>query len=89
MGTLSDEGAESLLNCPAISELDFLFFHDNYLSEEIIQQFSQIGTFLDSVPDEQSSQQLPRDGKLHILPGRHKEEKEYSYLHGRYCSVAE
>lgn len=88
MGTLSDTGAEILLNCAAISELDILNLSENFLSEEIVQQFSQIGTLLQLVPVEQLSQQLALNGKLHIVADRQKDEED-SYIHSRYCSVAE
>lgn len=42
MGTLSDKGAEALLNSSEINELDILNVHDNYLSDEMIQRLSQL-----------------------------------------------
>ena len=32
MGSLDDEGAEALLNCPAINNLDTLNISENYLT---------------------------------------------------------
>lgn len=40
MGTLTDEGAEALLNCRAIHQLDTLDISENCLSDEIIKQLS-------------------------------------------------
>lgn len=42
MGTLTDEGAEALLNCPAINQLHTLNVAKNYLSTNMIQQLSQL-----------------------------------------------
>jgi hypothetical protein len=36
MGTLTDEGAEILLNCPAINQLDILNLSQNCLSGEML-----------------------------------------------------
>ncbi|MFN6460998.1 MAG: STM4015 family protein [Nostoc sp. DedVER02] len=69
MGTLSDAGAEELLNCPAINYLDILNVSENFLSQEIIEKFSSLD--------------------VHVLASNQKEEDEDSYIHGRYCSVAE
>lgn len=89
MGTLSDAGAEILLNCAAIKELDILNLSENFLSEDMVQRFSQIGTVQQLVDFEQFPQQLALDGKLHIVADRQKNEDWDSYIHGRYCSVAE
>ncbi|KJH73239.1 STM4015 family protein [Aliterella atlantica] len=89
MGTLSDAGAEILLNCAAISELDILNLSENFLSEDMVQRFSQIGTVQQLVDFEQFPQQLAPDEKLHIVADRQKDEDEDSYVHNRYCSVAE
>jgi hypothetical protein len=40
MGTLTDEGAEALLNCRAIHQLDTLDISENCLSDEMIKQLS-------------------------------------------------
>ncbi|MGD1910767.1 MAG: HEAT repeat domain-containing protein [Rivularia sp. (in: cyanobacteria)] len=42
MGTLIDPGAEALLNCSAIHQLDTLDISDNYLTDEIVQRFNQL-----------------------------------------------
>lgn len=42
MGTLTDEGAEALLNYPAINQLHTLNVAKNYLSTNMIQRFSQL-----------------------------------------------
>ncbi|MDZ8105317.1 MAG: STM4015 family protein [Nostoc sp. DedQUE12a] len=40
MGTLIDAGAEELLNCSAINNLDILNISENFLSQEMIEKFS-------------------------------------------------
>ena len=40
MGTLTDAGAEELLNCSAINNLDILNISENFLSQEMIEKFS-------------------------------------------------
>ncbi|MBN3898238.1 MAG: STM4015 family protein [Nostoc sp. NOS(2021)] len=40
MGTLSDAGAEELLNCSAINNLDILNISESFLSQEMIEKFS-------------------------------------------------
>ncbi|MEH1895558.1 MAG: STM4015 family protein [Nostoc sp.] len=42
MGTLSDAGAEELLNCSAINNLDILNISENFLSQEMIEKFSEL-----------------------------------------------
>lgn len=42
MGTLTNKGAEVLLNCPEISKLKILNISENYLSNEIVNQFQQL-----------------------------------------------
>ena len=42
MGSLTDEGAEILLNCPAIHELDTLDISDNCLSNEMIEKINNL-----------------------------------------------
>ena len=42
MGTLGDEGAEALLNCPAMHQLDTLNVDDNCLSDEMVDQMKQL-----------------------------------------------
>lgn len=42
MGTLSDLGAEVLLNCSAVNQLDTLDVSANFLSDEMIAQLSQL-----------------------------------------------
>ncbi|MEH2327417.1 MAG: STM4015 family protein [Nostoc sp.] len=69
MGTVSDAGAEELLNCSAINNLDILNISENFLSQEMIDKFSGLD--------------------VRVLASNQKEEDEDSYIHGRYCSVAE
>ncbi|BBD70350.1 GUN4 domain protein [Nostoc commune NIES-4072] len=69
MGTLSDAGAEGLLNCSAINNLDILNISENFLSQAMIEKFSELD--------------------VRVLANNQKEEDEDSYIHGRYCSVAE
>ncbi|BAY10074.1 STM4015 family protein [Calothrix sp. NIES-2098] len=69
MGTLSDAGAEALLNCEAINYLDILNVSESFLSQEVIQKLSNLD--------------------VRVLANNQKEEDEDSYLHGRYCSIAE
>ncbi|MEH2176958.1 STM4015 family protein [Nostoc sp.] len=42
MGTLSDAGAEELLNCSAINNLDILNISENFLSQAMIEKFSEL-----------------------------------------------
>ncbi|MEH2184404.1 STM4015 family protein [Nostoc sp.] len=69
MGTLSDAGAEELLNCQAINYLDILNVSESFLSQEIIEKLSSLD--------------------VHVLANQQKEENDDSYIHSRYCSVAE
>ncbi|MEH2224265.1 HEAT repeat domain-containing protein [Nostoc sp.] len=41
VGNLGYKGAECLLNCPSIRQLDTLDITDNYLTDEIIKEFNQ------------------------------------------------
>ncbi|MDZ7966157.1 MAG: STM4015 family protein [Nostoc sp. DedSLP03] len=69
MGTLSDTGAEELLNCEAINYLDILNVSESFLSQEMIEKLSGLD--------------------VRVLASNQKEEDDDSYIHGRYCSVAE
>ncbi|MEH2074011.1 MAG: STM4015 family protein [Nostoc sp.] len=69
MGTLSDGGAEELLNCEAINYLDILNVSESFLSQEVIQKLSSLD--------------------MRLLASNQKKEDDDSYIHGRYCSVAE
>lgn len=69
MGTLSDAGAEELLNCEAINYLDILNVSESFLSQEMIDKLSGLD--------------------VRVLANHQKEEDDDSYIHGRYCSVAE
>jgi hypothetical protein len=42
MGTLSDRGAEELLNCSGVNTLDILNVSENFLSDEVIKRLSQL-----------------------------------------------
>lgn len=42
MGYLTDEGAEALLNCPAIHQLDTLDISDNCLSNEMVERLNDL-----------------------------------------------
>ncbi len=42
MGTLGDEGAKALLNCPAINQLDTLNVSDNCLTGQMVTQLKQL-----------------------------------------------
>ncbi len=42
MGSINDEGAEALLNCPFIKNLDTLDVSDNYLSDEMVERLKQL-----------------------------------------------
>lgn len=42
LGTLGDEGAEALLACPLLGNLEFLDLHHHYMSEGMIQRFQQL-----------------------------------------------
>lgn len=89
MGTLSDSGAEVLLHCSAIHQLDLINLSENFLSEKMVQQFSQIGKLQQLVIVAHFSRQLAPNIKLHIIASGQKEEDDDSYIHSRYCSVAE
>nr|WP_322714978.1 STM4015 family protein [Nostoc sp. ChiSLP03a]MDZ8216263.1 STM4015 family protein [Nostoc sp. ChiSLP03a] len=69
IGTLSDAGAEQLLNCEAINYLDILNVSESFLSEEMIEKLSGLD--------------------VRVLASNQKHEDDDSYIHGRYCSVAE
>ncbi|BAY74520.1 leucine rich repeat variant [Nostoc linckia NIES-25] len=69
MGTLSDAGAEELLNCEAINYLDILNVSESFLSQEMIEKLSGLD--------------------VRVLANHQKKEDDDSYIHGRYCSVAE
>ncbi|MGF1990600.1 MAG: STM4015 family protein [Nostoc sp. ZfuVER08] len=69
MGTLSDAGAEELLNCEAINYLDILNVSESFLSQEMIEKLSGLD--------------------VRVLASNQKHEDDDSYIHGRYCSVAE
>lgn len=53
-GTLGDEGAEALLNCPAVSRLDTLNVTENYLSEEMIEQLNHLN--IEVIADDQKEE---------------------------------
>ncbi|MGD1910769.1 MAG: HEAT repeat domain-containing protein [Rivularia sp. (in: cyanobacteria)] len=42
MGSINDEGAAALLNCPFINNLDTLDVSDNYLSDEMVERLKQL-----------------------------------------------
>ncbi|WP_413201250.1 STM4015 family protein [Nostoc piscinale] len=69
MGTLSDSGAEELLNCEAINYLDILNVSESFLSEEMVEKLSNLN--------------------VRVIATDQKEEEDDSYIHSRYCSVAE
>ncbi len=83
MGTLSDEGAEKLINCPAISQLDILNVSENFLSPTTIQKLEHLAATIEQYPN------LGSEATVQVLADRQKDVEEDSYLHGRYCSVAE
>jgi hypothetical protein len=83
MGTLSDEGAEILLKCAAISQLDILNVSENFLSPPTIQKLQQLEATIG-----QLHPNLALEVTVQVLADRQKEYED-SYLHGRYCSVAE
>lgn len=84
MGTLSNEGAEKLINCPAISQLDILNVSENFLSPPIVQKLEHLAATI-----EQISPNFGSEVTVQVLADRQKGVEEDSYLHGRYCSVAE
>jgi hypothetical protein len=73
MGTLSDVGAEKLLNCSAVENLDILNLSDNFISEEMV----------DRLCDRLSK------SDVRVLVDRQEKENDDSYIHGRYCTVTE
>lgn len=84
MGTLSDEGVETLIKCAAISQLDILNVSENFLSPPTIQKLQQLENTIG-----QLFPSLVSEVTVQVLADRQKQEYEDSYLHGRYCSVAE
>ena len=44
MGTLGDEGAEILLGCSAVNNLDILNVDDNFISEAMLQKLTKLQT---------------------------------------------
>ncbi len=83
MGTLSDEGAEKLIKCAAISQLDILNVSKNFLSPAMIQKLEHLAATIEQYPN------LGSEVTVQVLADRQKDLEEDSYLHGRYCSVAE
>lgn len=73
MGTLSDVGAEQLLNCSAISNLDILNLSDNFISEEMVKKICDRLSKFD----------------VRVLVDRQEKENDDTYIHGRYCTVTE
>jgi hypothetical protein len=55
LGTLSDEGAAKLLDCPAIRDLEILNVSESYLSGALIDQLRSLG--IQVIADEQRSQE--------------------------------
>lgn len=84
MSTLSDEGVETLIKCAAISQLDILNVSENFLSPPTIQKLQQLENTIG-----QLFPSLVSEVTVQVLADRQKQEYEDSYLHGRYCSVAE
>ena len=48
LGTLGDEGAEHLLNCPKITQLKKLDIHYHYCSDAIVNKLKQLGIEIDA-----------------------------------------
>ncbi|AVH71461.1 hypothetical protein [Nostoc sp. 'Lobaria pulmonaria (5183) cyanobiont'] len=53
VGTLGYKGAEYLLNCPSVRQLDPLDITDNYLTDKIIENFAQLD--IEVIAERQSS----------------------------------
>lgn len=54
LGTLTDKGGKALINCPELSGLEKLDLHYHYLSDEMIDQFRQLGINVD-IDDKQDA----------------------------------
>ena len=79
LGTLGIEGAEALLNCPAINELDTLNISKNWLANfpEIINQLLQLDC------------EVIIEGQDSYDPNQQFEDEDVAYEYRRYCSVRE
>ncbi len=60
MGTLGDEGAQALLDCPAVRKLEKLDLHYHFLSKKMRQSLSQSGINVD-ISDPQGEYADPED----------------------------
>lgn len=74
MGNLTDEGAQMLLNCSAISQLKILNISDNYLHDDIIERFQRLDI-------EEVIATTDQDRLM-----EYEDDQDYFY---RYCSVTE
>jgi Leucine Rich repeat len=76
MGTLSDAGAEALLDIPDANQLKILNVSENFLSDEMIIRLSQLGCHVlaNNQKDEYEYDEEEYD-EIEFIP--------------RYCSVAE
>lgn len=59
LGTLGDEGAEALLNCPAVNHLDILNVADNFLSDEMVERLKQLD--IEVIVDDQKDEEDEED----------------------------
>ncbi len=59
MGSIDDEGAAALLNCPSIKNLDTLDISDNYLSDEMVERLKQLD--IEVIADRQDPNYLNYD----------------------------
>jgi hypothetical protein len=59
LGTLGDEGAEALLNCPAVNHLDTLNVAKNFLSDEMVERLKQLN--VEAIADDQKDEEDEED----------------------------
>ena len=89
MGTLSDEGAEMLIKCAAVPQLDILNVSENFLSYRTIQRLYQLEDTIRQLYLPSLLKHLVPEVTVQVLADRQKDEDKDSYIHSRYCSVAE
>lgn len=90
MGTLSDEGAEILIRCAAAPQLDLLNVSENFLSYRTVRRLYQLeNNTIRQLYIPNLLKQFESEATVQVFADRQKDEREDSYIHNRYCSVAE
>lgn len=68
LGTLTDTGAEALLQSPAIRKLKKLDIHHHYCSEEMVQKLEQLGIVVDA-SERQPIEEHPWGNTIYVSLG--------------------